>query len=70
MDIQLDVNEAKISASSSNKVTANLEGVNKNDLIDLISIKDFVAFYNISDILSEIDVEDVKKYFDLTENEE
>lgn len=70
--MDLNVNAEKIQTRPENyyKVQVELEGVDKNEILSQLSIKDFLGYFDVTDILDEIGQSECEDYFGLVEKEE
>jgi len=65
MNVQLNGKHASISAGDYNSMTVEIEGVDKDDVIELISIRDLIDYYGLDKVLDEIGEDECKDHFDL-----
>lgn len=65
MNITLQCKRAIIEANYSRKISVEIEGLDKNELMENLKITDFLDFFDISNILDEIGQEKCEEYFDL-----
>jgi hypothetical protein len=65
MSDQFNLYVYDVNIRSGNKSVDITFEADKEDVIDLISIDDFIKHHGVDEILKSIDVDDVKKHFDL-----
>lgn len=67
MDIVVDCANVTVRGGSRYNVEVSLDGVSKNDILDHFDANEAIEHFGQEEILDLIDVEFIKKYFDLTE---
>lgn len=63
-------NEVSIRSGYRKDTTVSFEGIDTDDILEQLTIKDIFSKFDIDEILDEIGVDKVKDYFDLIETEE
>jgi hypothetical protein len=69
MDLALNAERASIDPNNGRTVSVDLEGVDVEDVIDSLEIKDIISFKK-ADILDEIGVDECIQYFGIKVAEE
>ena len=70
MRLSISADSISVTPGGSRRVDLDIDGVEERDLANAITIKDFLATVDITEVLDEIGVAEVKNYFNLTEIEE
>lgn len=71
-DINIKVNASKVEIEpiGYKLIEVSLEGVDTDEILKQIDIEFVISYFDITNILNEIGVDEVKKHFDLIETPE
>jgi len=67
MNIILSAKEARVEPNYNKTLTVIIDGVDKDEVMDSITVDDFIKHFGIDKVLDEIGEEECKDYFNLTE---
>lgn len=67
MNISISVEKISVDPNGNRNITVDLDGIDKEELLDNFTIKDCLDFFGIDKVLEEIGAEECKEHFDLSE---
>ena len=70
MDLTVTTENIQTRPESYYKIKVELEGVDKDEVLSQLSIKDFLDYFDVNDILDEIGQSECEDYFGLVEKED
>jgi hypothetical protein len=70
MDVTLNVKTVKSTGTNYRSTEVELEGVEKSELMDNLTIQDFIDHFGDDKILDTLGEDRCKDYFDLINNDE